>query len=149
MEDISCFPTVLVLEGSDGAINHSVTVAGCWLFDSNTKYAQRISLPILDWCCSTDFAKVQFSNVFSATRFKHNKPRKEWKICDNCRNGCKLPCLSIISEPTIERDDMELDDQKPRSVIGQAEPKPAVDYSHTLEDFKHLCVTRTDWSRIL
>jgi hypothetical protein len=149
LEDISCFPTVLVLEGSDGAINHSVTVAGCWLFDSNTKYAQRISLPILDWCCSTDFAKVQFSNVFSATRFKHNKPRKEWKICDNCRNGCKLPCLSIISEPTIERDDMELDDQKPRSVIGQAEPEPAVDYSHTLEDFKHLCVTRTDWSRIL
>jgi hypothetical protein len=94
LEDISCFPTVLVLEGSDGAINHSVTVAGCWLFDSNTRYAQRISLPILDWCCSTDFAKVQFSNVFSATRFKHRKPRKEWKLCDNCRNGCKLPCLT-------------------------------------------------------
>ena len=94
LEDICCYPTVLVLQGSDGAINHSVTVVGCWLFDSNTKYAQRISIPMLDWCCSTDFVKVQFSNVFSATRFYHYKPKKEWNLCDNCRNGCKLPCLT-------------------------------------------------------
>jgi len=93
-ENICCFPTVLVLEGSDGAINHSVTVAGCWLFDSNTMYAQRISMPLLDWCCSTDSVKVDFARVYTATRFKQRKPRKEWKLCDNCRNGCKQPCLT-------------------------------------------------------
>jgi len=52
------------------------------------------------------------------------------------------PIATIISELTIHRDYIELDDQKPRSVIGQAEPEPAVDYSHTLEELKHLCVTR-------
>ena len=94
LEDISCYPTVLVLQGVDGAINHSITVVGCWLFDSNTTYAQRISLPMLDWCCSTDLVKVQFKHVFSATRFYHYKPKKEWNLCDNCRNGGKLPCLT-------------------------------------------------------
>ena len=52
------------------------------------------------------------------------------------------PIATIISELTIERDYIELDDQKLRSVIGQVEPEPAVDYIHTLEELKHLCVTR-------
>jgi hypothetical protein len=35
LEDICCYPIVLILEGSGGGINPSVTVAGRWLFDSN------------------------------------------------------------------------------------------------------------------
>jgi len=51
------------------------------------------------------------------------------------------PIATIISELTIERDYIELDDQKPRVVTGQAEPEPAVDYSYTLEELKHICDT--------
>jgi hypothetical protein len=94
-ENISCYPTVVVLRGSDGSVNHAVTVVGTWVFDSNVAYAQPLTLPLLDWCCSTDTVRSNFVQVHYAMRFfpaSSKLIRKEWNICDSCRN-MKKPCL--------------------------------------------------------
>jgi len=94
-ENISCYPTVVVLRGSDGSVNHAVTVVGTWVFDSNVAYAQPLTLSLLDWCCSTDTVRSNFVQVHYAMRFfpaSSKLIRKEWNICDSCRN-MKKPCL--------------------------------------------------------
>jgi hypothetical protein len=49
VEDLSCFPTLVRLEGHDGSTSHAVATAGKWLFDANLPNAEKISLPLLDW----------------------------------------------------------------------------------------------------
>jgi len=94
-ENISCFPTVVILRGSDGSVNHAVTVVGTWVFDSNVAYAQPLTLPLLDWCCSTDTVRADFVQVHYAMRFYPTSSRlirKERNVCDSCREE-KTPCL--------------------------------------------------------
>jgi hypothetical protein len=59
MEDLSCLPTLVRLEGHDGSTSHAVATAGKWLFDANLPNAEKISLPFLDWCCSTDTERTK------------------------------------------------------------------------------------------
>ena len=99
---ISCYPTIINLEGFDGSTNHAIAVVGLWIFDSNAQYAQRLLLPVLDWCCSTDSAYTKFHAVKSAMHFFNSKPRKEWRVCDGCRSQ-KSPCL--FSDATNCKDD--------------------------------------------
>lgn len=87
LDDFSCFPTVIRLAGKDGSLCHSVTTAGKWLFDSNLSHARPISLPLLDWCCSSDTVSSQFSHVAFALRLTAEKPRPEWDLCRGCRSG--------------------------------------------------------------
>lgn len=87
LDDFSCFPTVIRLAGKDGSLCHSVTTAGKWLFDSNLSHARPISLPLLDWCCSSDTVSSQFSHVAFALRLTAERPRPEWDLCRGCRSG--------------------------------------------------------------
>jgi hypothetical protein len=87
LDDFSCFPTVIRLAGKDGSLCHSVTTAGKWLFDSNLSHARQISLPLLDWCCSSDTVSSQFSHVAFALRLTAEKPRPEWNLCRGCKDG--------------------------------------------------------------
>jgi hypothetical protein len=86
-QSLSCYPTTLRLAGEDGSINHAVTTAGKWLFDSNMTNAQEISLPLLDWCCSSNTERTKFSHVVYAQRLYTFKPRPEWTLCDGCMNN--------------------------------------------------------------
>ena len=90
-DDISCFPTIARLKASDNSTGHAITTVGLWVFDSNKGEAENLSLDFLDWCCSTDTEKGLFKEVVYAVRFFHNRPRKEWKLCDGCRKRKK--CL--------------------------------------------------------
>jgi hypothetical protein len=91
-KDISCYPTLINLEGEDGSCNHAVTVVRTYLFDANAPYAQNLSFGVLDWCCSTDDVSTKFRAVKCAIRFSQNKSRKEWNVCDSCRSH-NPPCL--------------------------------------------------------
>ena len=85
--------SVLILCGSDGSVNHAVTVVGTWVFDSNVAYAQPLTLPLLDWCCSTDTVRADFVQVHYAMLFYPTSSRlicKEWNVCDSCREVKKL-----------------------------------------------------------
>ena len=86
-DDISCFPTVVRVKSSDGSAGHCITIVGLWVFDSNKAEAEPLSYEFLDWCCSTDTKKDRFVAAHYAVRFFHLKPRKEWNLCEKCRNG--------------------------------------------------------------
>ena len=85
LKDISCYPTIARVQGADGSIGHCISVARKWVFDSNKPAASLLTLESLNWCCSSDSSNNSFLNVFFAVRFYHNKPRREWKLCDSCR----------------------------------------------------------------
>ncbi len=79
LNDVSDYPTLVVLEGSDGSINHSVTVASGWIFDANWRLARRLTKENLDWCSSTTTETAQFHQVYFAIRFIED-PFKKNKI---------------------------------------------------------------------
>jgi hypothetical protein len=85
LQDISCYPTIARVQGTDGSIGHCISVARKWVFDSNKPTAELLTLDSLNWCCSSDSSNNAFLNVFFAVRFYHNKPRQEWNLCDSCR----------------------------------------------------------------
>ena len=70
------------------AVIMQLLLVGVFAFDSNVPYAQKLSLNFLDWCCSSDTCKTTFDYV----DFYHHNPRKEWLVCEGCRNrsGCVL-----------------------------------------------------------
>jgi hypothetical protein len=86
-DDISCFPTVVRVKSSDGSAGHCITIVGLWVFDSNKAEAEPLSYEFLDWCCSTDTKKDRFVAAHYAVRFFTLKRRKEWNLCEKCRNG--------------------------------------------------------------
>jgi hypothetical protein len=96
LNNISCYPTLINLEALDGGSNHAIAVVGRWIFDSNAQYAQQLSLPVLDWCCSSDSVRSKFHAVKSAMRFFSPKPRQQWRLCNGCRSQ-KTPC--VFSNP--------------------------------------------------
>ena len=59
-------PTVVVLLGSDGGMNHTVTVVDGLVFDSNCSYAMRLSKKTFDWCCN---CKDGYNRATYAVRF--------------------------------------------------------------------------------
>jgi hypothetical protein len=71
----SIWPTLCVLKGSDGGINHAVTVVENYIFDGNCQHALPLTIQSLNWCCSSDEIRdVEFVEVYSAYRFAKRKP---------------------------------------------------------------------------
>ena len=64
----SRYPTLLILQSSDGSIGHAVGTCDKWLFDSNLEKAQEISSDILDWCVSTNTIKCKYVKVHLGMR---------------------------------------------------------------------------------
>ena len=85
LKDISCYPTIARVQGTDGSIGHCISVARKWVFDSNKPAAELLTLESLNWCCSSNSTNSSYLNVFFAVRFFHNKPRREWKLCGGCQ----------------------------------------------------------------
>ena len=78
LEDKSRYPTLMILIGTDGFVDHAVTTVGDWLFDSNRETAEKISLEILDWCVSNDEESEKFVGVSKAYRFiERDIPKKK------------------------------------------------------------------------
>ena len=76
LTDLSIYPTLLILEGSDGSINHAVSTVDHWLFDSNWKRAKRINKKNLDWCVSSSNSANELKRVHLALRFVENPDTK-------------------------------------------------------------------------
>ena len=70
--DISSFPTLLQLIGSDGGIQHAVTTVDNWIFDSAEEYAYELTKKNLSRCCGPD---IEFERVWSAYRFDRTSPK--------------------------------------------------------------------------
>mmetsp|Transcript_13339 Transcript_13339/g.18620 ORF Transcript_13339/g.18620 Transcript_13339/m.18620 type:complete len:354 (-) Transcript_13339:32-1093(-) len=69
------FPTVAVLQGEDGGVEHAVTVYGSWLFDSNVDVALPLNKKSLDWCIVG-----RFKCVHQAVRFFLPKPKNKGPV---------------------------------------------------------------------
>jgi len=80
LKDRSVFPTLCVLRGKDGGVNHAVTIVGDWIFDGNNSEALPLNQTSLDWCCSMENIKVMYDGVHKAYRFFHHKPRLNWRM---------------------------------------------------------------------
>jgi hypothetical protein len=64
LKDISCYPTIARVQGTDGSIGHCISVALKWVFDLNKPTAELLTLESLNWCCSSDSSNNSFLNVF-------------------------------------------------------------------------------------
>lgn len=69
------YPSFLILQGEDGAINHAVAMVGCWIFDANLPKALELNPTNLDWCVSTSRVKTKFKNVYYAMQFREDSRR--------------------------------------------------------------------------
>ena len=73
-EDGRACPTIAILQGADGGVEHAVTLWGNWLFDSIVQVASPITRDILDWCVIG-----KHHCVFAAIRFFLPKPKFQQK----------------------------------------------------------------------
>ena len=69
LENISPFPTVVVLLSTDGGIQHAIAIVGQFIFESNQKYAMKLCQESLDWCCGEG---ESFVRVYAAFRISYN-----------------------------------------------------------------------------
>jgi hypothetical protein len=69
------WPTLCVLKGSDGSINHAVAIVEEYIFDSNNLYAMPLTTASLDWCCSGEGEEVQFVKLIFAYCFYRHNPK--------------------------------------------------------------------------
>ena len=70
-ENRSMWPTLCILQSSDGSLSHAVTVVDNYIFDSTTYRAMEINRENLNWCCGTDYYEAQFVGVYKAYRYIH------------------------------------------------------------------------------
>ena len=71
----------VVLEGSDGSVNHSVAICQNFIFDSNLCYALKHDKESLDWCCSSDDVAASFVRFHRAVYFyPKNLKKKIYRI---------------------------------------------------------------------
>ena len=77
LEDKKDYPTIVVLEGSDGSVSHAISTFGEWIFDANLQHAQKISKKILDWCVSSPDCPTEFRCVNIAIRFQKDPKSKK------------------------------------------------------------------------
>ena len=63
----------VVLEGSDGSTNHSITVCNSYIFDANISHALKYSKEALDWCCSAPGFSTHFARFYRAVYFYPKK----------------------------------------------------------------------------
>ena len=76
LNDISSYPTVVQLEGSDGTRQHAVTIVGKYIFDATCKFALPLEQYYLNYCCSADGRRnTTFVRVFKGIRFAENKEK--------------------------------------------------------------------------
>ena len=73
LSNISEWPTVCGLQGSDGAKNHAMAVCGDVLFDSNVAVASQLNRNNLDWCCGAEGVVVECIKVHLAYRFSYDR----------------------------------------------------------------------------
>jgi hypothetical protein len=72
--DLSHFPTICVLLGSDASSTHAVTLVDDWVFDANADRAMKLTMETLNWCVSSaEHNNVKFCKVIQATRFRRDK----------------------------------------------------------------------------
>mmetsp|Transcript_19367 Transcript_19367/g.26879 ORF Transcript_19367/g.26879 Transcript_19367/m.26879 type:complete len:135 (+) Transcript_19367:106-510(+) len=75
----SIHPTIVVLEGHDGGIEHAVTVYGSWVFDSNVNVALPLTRKTLDWCVMGKYVAVHEAIRFFLPMSKLERKRKKQK----------------------------------------------------------------------
>jgi hypothetical protein len=64
--DRSGSPTLMILESIDGACNHSVTVVGNWIFDSNEERALPLCIEALNKCAPPGYVGVVYGVRFGS-----------------------------------------------------------------------------------
>ena len=77
LTDFSPYPTLMILEGTDGGRNHAIATVDKWVFDSNLPLARPLTLDTLNWCVSTDTESQKFVKVAWAIRKVPKPPRIE------------------------------------------------------------------------
>ena len=58
------YPTIFVLQATDGNSEHAVTILGYWVFDSNLESALPLTVASLDWCVMGRFERVLYGHRY-------------------------------------------------------------------------------------
>jgi hypothetical protein len=102
------WPTLCILQGTDGSINHAITTVENFIFESNCTHALTLNIDNLDWCCNTDMSSdVKFDRVPFAYRFVKNKPPPQLLLRGSNRNisawNAMMQCMEYLkNEPIIQ-----------------------------------------------
>lgn len=70
LNNVSNWPTVCGLSGSDGGRGHAVSVCGQVLFDGSVSHAMKLTKENLNWCCGAPGITVNYVKVYLAYRFE-------------------------------------------------------------------------------
>ena len=70
LNNVSNWPTVCGLSGSDGDRGHAVSVCGQVLFDGSVSHAMKLTKENLNWCCGAPGITVNYVKVYLAYRFE-------------------------------------------------------------------------------
>lgn len=79
-EDRSDYPTLLVVESSDGSISHAIATVGNWVFDANRSPAQLLTQKTLNWSASSDERACTYIRANQAVRFMEPSNKKKKKM---------------------------------------------------------------------
>jgi hypothetical protein len=70
---LSIYPTVIVLVGNDGSVNHAVTVVDDLIFDSTQAFAMKLTKESFDWICG----RLGMKEIGRTYRFNRSHGTKE------------------------------------------------------------------------
>ena len=102
------WPTLCILQGTDGSINHAITTVENFIFESNCTHALTLNIDNLNWCCNTDMSSdVKFDRVPFAYRFVKHKPPPQLLLRGRNRNisawNAMMQCMEYLkNEPIIQ-----------------------------------------------
>ena len=140
----SMWPTLCILESSDGGISHAVTVVDNYIFDSSTYRAMEINRKNLDWCCGTDYYNAKFIGVFKAYRFV--KARAITNILIRQRDDIirairafiylfmRLNDRAISMELDVYKEKFMIEDDFVTNIIGMASRRPYLYMCNKIEE---------------
>ena len=82
LNKLTIYPTVLVLVGNDGSVNHAVTVVDDLIFDSTQEFALKLTMESLNWICGP----LGMKDIGKTYRFKRSYGTKEKLQHTLCRH---------------------------------------------------------------
>ena len=78
-DELTPYPTVVLLEGSDGSVDHAVTVIDNLVFDSTVQHPLRVCLESLKWICGGEVESIVAARRFFRPHGTKQKLNREVK----------------------------------------------------------------------
>jgi hypothetical protein len=107
LHERTLWPTLCILQGTGGSINHAITTVENFIFESNCSHALTLNIDNLNWCCNMDMpSDIKFDRVPFEYRFVKHRPPPQLLLRGRNRNvsawNAMMQCMECLkNEPII------------------------------------------------